>query len=124
MHLDAYIQLPITELINILILFCEQEAELGSGASFGGDGEILDEVITRSRGEFRHISSPKITSSTATPTGDRKSLDSHRSFSPRVSELRGEHSPRTGGQGTPGQRSAEAKPSSLGKSPLNNTASK
>ncbi|XP_022157027.1 boron transporter 1 [Momordica charantia] len=100
------------------------EAELGSGASFGGDGEILDEVITRSRGEFRHISSPKITSSTATPTGDRKSLDSLRSFSPRLSELRGEHSPRAGGRGTPGQRSAEAKPSSLGKSPLNNTASK
>ncbi|XP_038905775.1 boron transporter 1-like [Benincasa hispida] len=101
------------------------EAELGAGASFGGDGEILDEVITRSRGEFRRISSPKITSSTATPISDRKSIDSpHRSFSPRLSELRGEHSPRAGGRGTPGQRSAEAKPSSLGKSPLNNTASK
>ncbi|KAG7018038.1 Boron transporter 1 [Cucurbita argyrosperma subsp. argyrosperma] len=101
------------------------EAELGAGASFGGDREILDEVITRSRGEFRHISSPKITSSTATPMCDRKSIDSpRRSFSPRVSELRGEQSPRASGRGTPGQRSAEAKPSSLGKSPLKNTASK
>ena len=104
---------------------CEQEAELGAGASFGGDREILDEVITRSRGEFRHISSPKITSSTATPMCDRKSIDSpRRSFSPRVSELRGEPSPRASERGTPGQRSAEAKPSSLGKSPLKNTASK
>ncbi|XP_022983559.1 boron transporter 1-like isoform X2 [Cucurbita maxima] len=101
------------------------EAELGAGASFGGDREILDEVITRSRGEFRHISSPKITSSTATPMCDRKSIDSpRRSFSPRVSELRGEQSPRASGRGTPGQSSAEAKPSSLGKSPLKNTASK
>ncbi|XP_023527551.1 boron transporter 1-like isoform X2 [Cucurbita pepo subsp. pepo] len=101
------------------------EAELGAGASFGGDREILDEVITRSRGEFRHISSPKITSSTATPMCDRKSIDSpRRSFSPRVSELRGEPSPRASERGTPGQRSAEAKPSSLGKSPLKNTASK
>ncbi|XP_022998402.1 boron transporter 1-like [Cucurbita maxima] len=87
------------------------EAELGAGASFGGDGEILDDVITRSRGEFRHISSPKITSSMASPRCERKSFES-----PRVSELRGVQSPRAGGRGTPS--------SGLGKSPLKNTASK
>ncbi|XP_023523974.1 boron transporter 1-like [Cucurbita pepo subsp. pepo] len=87
------------------------EAELGAGASFGGDGEILDDVITRSRGEFRHISSPKITSSNASPRCERKSFES-----PRVSELRGVQSPRAGGRGTPS--------SGLGKSPLKNTASK
>ncbi|KAG6606918.1 putative boron transporter 2, partial [Cucurbita argyrosperma subsp. sororia] len=84
------------------------EAELGAGASFGGDGEILDDVITRSRGEFRHISSPKITSSMASPRCERKSFES-----PRVSELRGVQSPRAGGRGTPS--------SGLGKSPLKNT---
>ncbi|XP_010544945.1 PREDICTED: boron transporter 1 isoform X2 [Tarenaya hassleriana] len=87
-----------------------QEGEIGSTASYPGDAEILDEVITRSRGEFRHTCSPKITSSTSTPA--------HRSlsqvFSPRVSELRGETSPRVAGKG---QNSP--KPATFGKSPLN-----
>ncbi|KAK6239531.1 hypothetical protein QUC31_005000 [Theobroma cacao] len=100
------------------------ETELGHGASYAGDGEILDEVITRSRGEFRHTCSPKITSSTATPANDPSSLQSPRlSGSPRVSELKGERSPRSSGKGPHSPRAGEPKPSNLGKSPLNPASS-
>ncbi|KAJ0054334.1 hypothetical protein Pint_00810 [Pistacia integerrima] len=93
------------------------ERELGAGAASVGDGEILDEVITRSRGEFRHTSSPKITSSSTTPAHD---LQSPRvSCSPRVSELRGERSPRITGRGLQSPRTGEPKLSTLGKSPQN-----
>ncbi|KAI3408626.1 uncharacterized protein J3R85_020192 [Psidium guajava] len=92
--------------------------EIGAGASYGGGGEILDEVITRSRGEVRHVSSPRITSSTATPAHDSKStLQSPRpSFSPRMSELRGEKSPH-GGRGPYSPRAGGKQLSHLGKSP-------
>ncbi|KAF6157393.1 hypothetical protein GIB67_004331 [Kingdonia uniflora] len=50
--------------------------------------EILDDVITRSRGEVRHTYSPKITSTTPTSQDVLKP-----SYSPRV-ELRAERSPR------------------------------
>ncbi|KAK8975117.1 hypothetical protein V6N11_058167 [Hibiscus sabdariffa] len=94
------------------------ETELGHGASYAGDGEILDEVITRSRGEFRHTSSPKVTSSTTTPEIDPMSHRSPRlSTSPRLSELRGERSPRARGPHSP--ITGEPKPANLGKSPLN-----
>ncbi|XP_030549462.1 boron transporter 1-like [Rhodamnia argentea] len=94
--------------------------EIGAGASYGGGGEILDEVITRSRGEIRHVSSPKITSSTATPAHSSKStLQSPRpSFSPRVSELRGEKSPHVG-RGPYSPSTGEKQLSHLGKSPSN-----
>ncbi|XP_021812753.1 probable boron transporter 2 [Prunus avium] len=99
------------------------EAELGAGASYAGDAEILDEVMTRSRGEFRHVSSPRITSSTSTPGNAPKILESpHSSFSPRVSELRGERSPRSGGRG-PNSPRTPGSSSILGKSPSNNTTS-
>ncbi|XP_018485296.1 probable boron transporter 2 isoform X3 [Raphanus sativus] len=63
-----------------------QEDEMGSTASYPCDSEILDEVITRSRGEFRHTCSPKVTSSTSTPVYHR---NLSQVFSPRVNELRG-----------------------------------
>ncbi|KAI4329822.1 hypothetical protein MLD38_028165 [Melastoma candidum] len=92
------------------------ETELGAGATYAGDGEVLDEVITRSRGEFRHISSPKITSSTGTPAHDtRSTLSPRRSFSPRIGELRGERSPIAKGLLSP--RPGEKHMSNLGKSP-------
>ncbi|XVE77511.1 hypothetical protein DITRI_Ditri13aG0068800 [Diplodiscus trichospermus] len=100
------------------------ETELGHGASYAGDAEILDEVITRSRGEFRHTCSPKITSSTATPENDPRSHHSPRlSCSPRLSELKGERSPRASGKGPDSPRAGEPKPSNLGKSPLNSSSS-
>ncbi|WZY82472.1 hypothetical protein YC2023_028856 [Brassica napus] len=86
-----------------------QETEIGSTTSYPGDSEILDEVITRSRGEFRHTSSPKVTSSNSTPVNSR-SLS--QVFSPRVGELRlGQMSPRVVGN--------SSKPPSTGRSPLN-----
>lgn len=97
-----------------------QERELGAGAASVGDGEIFDEVITRSRGEFRHTSSPKITSSSTTPAHDLQSLQSpHVSCSPRLRELRGERSPRVTGRGLQSPRTEEPRLSTLGKSPQN-----
>ncbi|KAJ8748651.1 hypothetical protein K2173_008096 [Erythroxylum novogranatense] len=96
------------------------ESELATGASYGGGGEILDEVITRSRGEFRRISSPKVTSSTATPLNNPKTPQSPRllyTYSPRISELRGERSPKPSGTGPKSPTIVESKLSNLGTSP-------
>lgn len=111
--------------IHLVCLICsKQETELGAGASYAGDAEILDEAFTRSRGEFKHVSSPKITSTTSTPGNAHKSLESPRvSCSPRISELRGVPSPRSGGRGPHSPKTGEVKPSILGKSPSSNTTS-
>ncbi|KAK6254310.1 Bicarbonate transporter-like [Theobroma cacao] len=97
-----------------------QEGELVRTASFADDGEVLDGMITRSRGEIRRTCSPKVTSSTATPSKEFKSLQSpgfsEKVYSPRVSELRGEQSPGKVGRGSFSPRTHEGKPSNLGKS--------
>ncbi|VVB06598.1 unnamed protein product [Arabis nemorensis] len=85
------------------------EAEMGSTASYPCDSEILDEFITRSRGEFRHTCSPKVNSSTSTPVYNR-SLS--QVFSPRVNELRGEMSPRLAGKGKTSPKPSPLNPSS------------
>lgn len=91
------------------------ERELSRTASFADGGEILDGVITRSRGEIKHVCSPKVTSSTATPSKEFRSIQSpqfsDKIYSPRLSELKIGLSPRHGGPMT-----GEAKPSNLGKS--------
>ncbi|MBA0805317.1 hypothetical protein Gohar_004841, partial [Gossypium harknessii] len=90
------------------------ETELGHGASYEGEGEIFDEVITRSRGEFRHTSSPKITSSTSTPANyPRSHLSPSLSSSPHLGELRGERSPRARGN------EPHSPMTGIGRSPLN-----
>ncbi|KAK7397000.1 hypothetical protein VNO78_18164 [Psophocarpus tetragonolobus] len=95
-------------------------SEFGGGASHVGEDEILDEVITRSRGEFRHTSSPKITSSTPTPRSDPRShLSPRLSFSSRVGELKTEQSPRSGARGPLSPKAGEVRLSNLGRSPLN-----
>lgn len=91
-------------------------SEFGGSASAIGEGEILDEVITRSRGEFRHTSSPKITSSTPTPTKD---LRMHQSPCLSFNSRMGEVSPRSGERGPCSPKGREVKQSTLGKSPLN-----
>ncbi|XP_022760747.1 probable boron transporter 2 isoform X2 [Durio zibethinus] len=95
------------------------ERELVRTASFADDGEILDGMITRSRGEIRRMCSPKVTSSTATPSKEFKSLQSPRFsekvYSPRVNELRREPSPGNVGRGPFSPRTNEARPSILGK---------
>ncbi|XP_059642713.1 boron transporter 1-like [Cornus florida] len=97
------------------------EGEIGSRASFADDREILDGIITRSRGEVRRICSPKVTSSTTTPAKDFIShqsprFSSDKAYSPRLSELRVDQSPRLGGRGQFSPRTGEARPSNLGKS--------
>ncbi|XP_019252106.1 PREDICTED: boron transporter 1-like isoform X2 [Nicotiana attenuata] len=99
------------------------EGEFGSRPSYAGSGEILDEMITRSRGEVKRINSPKITSSTATPIRDSKLLQSPRIpekvYSPQISKLR---SPLSGGRGPFSPRNGEPKPSNLGTSPRTSTS--
>ncbi|KAJ6810171.1 putative boron transporter 2 [Iris pallida] len=90
------------------------EFDTGVTPSRAEGSEILDELVTRSRGEIRRVNSPKVTSSTATPAADLKGVRSprisERACSPRVSELRREASPRLVSPGTAG----EARPSKLG----------
>ncbi|KAL3512829.1 hypothetical protein ACH5RR_025546 [Cinchona calisaya] len=84
-------------------------------------GEILDEIVTRSRGEIRHASSPRVTSSTPGSVEDIKTLYSprglsHRAYSPRVDELRAENSPRMAGKGLEIRQTPSPRPSILGQS--------
>ncbi|KAF7063929.1 hypothetical protein CFC21_070391 [Triticum aestivum] len=77
--------------------------------------EILDDMVTRSRGEIKRLNSPKITSSGGTPVTELKGIRSpcisEKAYSPRVAELRHERSP-LGGRDSP--RTGEARPSKLG----------
>ncbi|XP_043806494.1 probable boron transporter 2 isoform X2 [Manihot esculenta] len=83
-------------------------------------GEILDEIITRSRGEIRRTQSPKVTSSTPGSLNDIKPAYSpslsQRAYSPRVSELRGKWSPQSTGKGVEIKRTPSPSPSGLGQS--------
>ncbi|RYQ85702.1 hypothetical protein Ahy_B10g105291 isoform D [Arachis hypogaea] len=81
-------------------------------------GEILDEIITRSRGEFRRTQSPKTSSSTPTSFGDIRPASSpqltRRIPSPRVTELRGESSLGSKGE-VKLKQTPSPQPSNLGK---------
>ncbi|XP_047334655.1 boron transporter 1 [Impatiens glandulifera] len=85
------------EEVPAIPLYLENEEEMSSSASFGKSREILDEVITRSRGEIKRIYSPKVHSRSSTPSKDFSSFHSPGSdsiYSPRIGELRGGQSPR------------------------------
>ncbi|WJX23316.1 Boron transporter 1, variant 2 [Trifolium repens] len=71
------------EEVPALPLNLSAEGALSRTASFAEDGEILDGIITRSRGEVRRICSPKVTnmSSTVKPSKEFTSLS--RSMVPR-----------------------------------------
>ncbi|KAJ6902701.1 hypothetical protein NC651_020244 [Populus alba x Populus x berolinensis] len=98
------------------------EAEMSRAASFADDGEILDGIITRSRGEIKRMCSPRVPSSDATASKEFRSIQSPRFsdkvHSPRVSEVRGDYSPRSGGTGRGpfSPRIGESRLSNLGKS--------
>ncbi|PSR95873.1 Boron transporter like [Actinidia chinensis var. chinensis] len=87
-------------------------------------GEILDETITRSRGEIRHAQSPRITSSTPGSLEDMKPAYSprvsQRSYSPRINELKVGRSPTMNEKGLEIKRTPSPQPSVLGQ---NNHAS-
>ncbi|XP_042516119.1 probable boron transporter 2 isoform X1 [Macadamia integrifolia] len=102
-----------------------QEGERVARASFAEE-DLLDDIITRSRGEIKRIYSPKVTSSTATPAKDPKSLQSPRisekAYSPCISELKGDKSPQLSGRGPYSPRTGEARPSNLGQSARSSTS--
>ncbi|KAL5544193.1 hypothetical protein UlMin_007977 [Ulmus minor] len=83
-------------------------------------GEVLDEIITRSRGEIRHAQSPKVTSSTPTSQEGVKPVFSPRlslkAYSPHLNELRGELSPQMRGKELEVRQTPSPGPSNLGKS--------
>lgn len=100
-----------------------QDREFSRAASFADSGEILDGMVTRSRGEIRRVCSFKVASLSATPSKDFSTQLSGRFsdkvYSPRLSELKVEQSPQGGGGGRKGPfspRSGEARASNLGKS--------
>lgn len=75
----------------------------GNGGTMADEGEILDEMMTRSRGEIKHTYSPKITStSECTQLGEAKYIfsprlgESEQAYSPRINQLRQTHSPQLG----------------------------
>ncbi|KAG5522929.1 hypothetical protein RHGRI_034919 [Rhododendron griersonianum] len=89
-------------------------------------GEILDDIITRSRGEIRHVHSPKMTSSTPGSQDDLKPAYSprvpQRAHSPRLSDLKLGRSPSESGKGvdikqTPSPRLSPLGQSNYGSSP-------
>ncbi|KAD6120265.1 hypothetical protein R6Q59_026285 [Mikania micrantha] len=91
-----------------------QEGEFGARTSTADTGEVLDEIITRSRGEIRRTCSSRVTSTTVTPSRDGKSPRvSISACSPRVNELRALHSPRSVAR----EPFSPLATSSLGKSP-------
>ncbi|CAI9767801.1 unnamed protein product [Fraxinus pennsylvanica] len=94
------------------------EEELGARVSFAEVGEVLDDMITRSRGEVKHICSPRVSSSSTTPARDIKLHQSPRfsgkAYSPRISKLRGEQTPRSGGRGHSSPSTGEKGSSNLG----------
>ncbi|XP_008781062.2 probable boron transporter 2 [Phoenix dactylifera] len=95
------------------------EVNTGIRHSSAESAEILDEMVTRSRGEIKRINSPKVTSSNGTPTTDLRGLQSpqfsEKAYSPRIAELRQERNYRLDGRETFSPRS-EAGPSKLGES--------
>ncbi|XP_075503369.1 putative boron transporter 2 [Primulina tabacum] len=88
--------------------------------------EVLDEIITRSRGEIRHAHSPKITSSTLSPHEEMRSVYSPRlsqMASPRLTEARTERSTRSSGKGFEIKQTPSPRPSPLGKSSHSSSSS-
>ncbi|KAI3842854.1 hypothetical protein MKX03_008644 [Papaver bracteatum] len=78
-------------------------------------GEILDDIITRSRGEIRHTYSPKVTSTNSTLQNDTRPTTgqqvSQRVFNRSTSELRGEWSPRLQRNGSEIKQTPSPRPS-------------
>uniref|UniRef100_A0A804LQJ7 Bicarbonate transporter-like transmembrane domain-containing protein n=1 Tax=Zea mays TaxID=4577 RepID=A0A804LQJ7_MAIZE len=86
-----------------------QDIDVALGRS--QSAEILDDMVTRSRGEIKRLNSPKITSSGGTPVAELKGIRSpsisEKAYSPRLTELQHERSPLGG-------RSRPRTPSKLG----------
>ncbi|KAF8017763.1 hypothetical protein BT93_H2843 [Corymbia citriodora subsp. variegata] len=88
------------------------EGRMSRAMSSADDGEVLDGMITRSRGEIRRTCSSKATSSCTTPSRELKGIQSPRIYSPRINVLRGDPSPQLSGRSPSSPRT---RPSNLGK---------
>ncbi|OMO59944.1 Bicarbonate transporter, eukaryotic [Corchorus capsularis] len=97
-----------------------EDQEIQARTTHIDSAEILDEIITRSRGEIRHTQSPKISSTTPSSQGDIKASYSprisQRAYSPRINQLRGEISPSLTEKGLELKHSPSPGPSTLGQS--------
>lgn len=92
-----------------------QDTEMGSSASFADEREIFDGVITRSRGEIRRMCSVNLKGCSEKPKKSFMKSFSDLGYNPRVSEMRGELSPRLRGRQPFSPRTTEGRPSLLGK---------
>lgn len=97
----------------------DQDQDLQARSHNIDSGEILDEIITRSRGEVRRLQSPKLTSSTPTLQENIKQSYSprmsQRVHSPRAYEIRGERSSWTNEKGLDTRQAQSSGPSNLGR---------
>lgn len=101
---SAYLLKVLYWITDADALYSWQDQDVQARINNIDSGEILDEVITRSRGEIRRTQSPK--ASSLTPTSSLEAIKpaysprlTQRVYSPRLNELRGERSPRLTGQG-------------------------
>jgi boron transporter len=94
--------------LTLGIMYFQQDTDVALG--WAQSAEILDGMVTRSRGEIKRLNSPKITSSGSTPLAELKGIRSP-AYSPRITELRHERSP-LGGRSSP--KTGETTPSKLG----------
>ncbi|KAK8939547.1 putative boron transporter 2 [Platanthera guangdongensis] len=94
------------------------EIDAGVRRTYAESAEILNELVTRSRGEIKHMSSPKVTSTSGTPAADLRSRHSpqimEKGYSPRMNDLRQGKSPIVSGRGKFSPGMGEARPSKLG----------
>ena len=97
---------------------CFQDQDPQRRSTHVDSGEILDEIITRSRGEIRHAQSPRITSSTPGSLEDMKPAYSprvsRRAYSPRINKLKVGRSPTMDGKGLEIKQTPSPRPSVLG----------
>ncbi|XWS50951.1 hypothetical protein CRYUN_Cryun12cG0135200 [Craigia yunnanensis] len=103
--------------------FEDQEQEGQARTTHIDGAEILDEIITRSRGEIRRTQSPKISSTTPSSLGDINPSYSPQAYSPRISQLRGGGSPSLTEKGLELKQTPSAGPSTLGQSSCGSSSS-
>ncbi|XVF54104.1 hypothetical protein PTKIN_Ptkin05aG0153900 [Pterospermum kingtungense] len=100
------------------ITFEGQERQARTSHTDGA--EILDEIITRSRGEIHHTQSPKLSSTAPSSLGDIKPSYnpqvSQKAYSPRIRQLRGEGNPSLTEMGLDLKQTPSPEPSTLGQS--------
>ncbi|KAH1208980.1 putative boron transporter 2 [Glycine max] len=90
------------------------ERDLSRTASFADYGEVLDGIVIRSWGEVKRVCSPKVMKSTPNISQELTSARfPDKIYSPRMSHLRGNQSPRGVGRGP--FSPAEVRPSNLRK---------